>query len=236
MRISQFHTNRKAVNWLVYDIGDRWLEKHTDLYRGLIYDLGCGEAPYKHWFLQFGDRYVGVDWSDSFHNIKADIVANLNEPLPIEDSVADTVLSFSVIEHLSEPQLMLNEAYRILKPGGALILQVPWQWWVHEAPYDFFRYTPYGLTLMLKRAGFTEIEVQPQAGFFTMIIMKLNYFTSRFIYGSHPLRTVALKAIFRLFWYLGQKAAPYLDKLDQNWELEATGYFVTASKTQSAKI
>jgi SAM-dependent methyltransferase len=229
MKISRLHSNRKAHNWLVYDTGDRWLEKHTDWYRGTIYDLGCGEASYKDWFLQFSERYVGVDWSDSFHNIKADIVANLNEPLPIEDAVADTVLSFSVMEHLSEPQLMLKEAFRILKPGGGLILQVPWQWWIHEAPYDFFRYTPYGLRLLLERAGFTEIDVQPQAGFFTMITMKLNYFTSRLVRGPRLLRFV-LKAILSVFWYLGQKAAPYLDKLDRKWELEATGYFVTAKK------
>ena len=229
MKISRIHSNRLEHNWLIYDTGDRWLEKHKALYRGTIYDLGCGEASYKDWFLQYGERYVGVDWSDSFHNIKADIIANLNEPLPIENAVADTVLSFSVMEHLSEPQLMLKEAFRILKPGGALILQVPWQWWIHEAPYDFFRYTPYGLRLLLERAGFAEIDVQPQAGFFTMITMKLNYFTSRLVRGPRLLRVV-LKAILSVFWYLGQKAAPYLDKLDRKWELEATGYFVTAKK------
>lgn len=229
MKISSLHSNRRAHNWLIYDVGDRWLERNVDFYRGVTYDLGCGETPYKKWFLQYVDQYIGVDWSDSLHEIKADIVASLNEPLPIEDHVADTVLSLSVIEHLSEPQLMLNEAYRILKPGGALIMQVPWQWWIHEAPYDFFRYTPYGLRLILERAGFSEISVQPQAGFFTMITMKLNYFSLRLIRGPMVIR-YSLKAFFVIFWYLGQRLAPLLDKLDHMKELEATGYFLTAKK------
>jgi SAM-dependent methyltransferase len=115
---SKHHANRRPHNWIMYDLQDKALFSSIPLFSGDLYDLGCGETPYKDWLLQYVDRYVGVDWSDSFHNIKADIVANLNEPLPIEDAVADTVLSFSVMEHLSEPQLMLKEAFRILKPGG----------------------------------------------------------------------------------------------------------------------
>lgn len=229
MKISQFHTNRRAHNWLIYDIGDRWLEKYSVLYRGTVYDLGCGEAPYKDWFMQFVEQYIGVDWTDSLHNIKADIVVDLNAPLPIDDAVADTVLSFSVMEHLSEPQLMLNEAHRILKPDGSLIMQAPWQWRIHEAPYDFFRYTPYGLRLLLERAGFTEINVQPQAGFFSMMTLKMNYFTRRLVRGPKLFRYPIL-GVLSIFWYLGQKLAPLLDKLDRNWALETTGYFVTAKK------
>ena len=88
--------------------------------------------------LNYASSYLGVDWSDSFHNLSADIQADLNQMLPIESEVADTVVSFSVIEHLHNPQLMLSEAYRILKPNGSFIAQVPWQWGIHEAPYDFF--------------------------------------------------------------------------------------------------
>lgn len=48
MKISSLHSNRRAYNWLVYDNGDRWLERNVDFYRGVTYDLGCGEAPYKN--------------------------------------------------------------------------------------------------------------------------------------------------------------------------------------------
>jgi SAM-dependent methyltransferase len=223
------HPNRKSQNWLAYRIGDKFLKKYIPLYKGALYDLGCGEAPYKTFFLQYAETYVGVDWSGSFHNTKADIVADLNEKLPIEDAIADTVLSLSVMEHLHEPQVMLCEAYRILKPGGAIILQVPWQWWVHEAPFDFFRYTPYGLKYLFEKAGFEEILVEPQSGFFSMWILKANYFTARFVRGPLPVRLL-IKGLLLPFWFLGQWAAPVLDRLDRNWIAESSGYYVTARK------
>ena len=118
MTISQAHPNRRSHNWLIYDIGDAWLTRFKDHCKGHLYDLGCGEMPYKDWLLNYADTYTGVDWGSSLHDLKADILADLNEPLPIENEVADTVISLSVMEHLREPQVFLSEANRILKPGG----------------------------------------------------------------------------------------------------------------------
>ncbi|PPK51363.1 methyltransferase domain-containing protein [Marinobacter persicus] len=229
MTMSQNHSNRQWHNWLVYDIGDHFLAKYSPNYKGTLYDLGAGESPYKDFFLQHADQYIAVDWAGSFHDTKADIAADLNKPLPIDSEVADTVVSLSVLEHLCEPQTMLNEAFRILKPGGGMVLQVPWQWWIHEAPFDFFRYTPYGLKYLFEKAGFVDVTVEPQSGFFTMWILKGNYFSQRFIRGPRPLRAL-VKAALLPFWYLGQKLAPLLDKLDKNWALETSGYYVTAKK------
>jgi SAM-dependent methyltransferase len=229
MKISQRHKNRSAHNWLVYEIGDFFLRKYEGLFKGNLYDLGAGESPYKQYLLQFVDEYIAVDWTESLHDTKADISADLNSPLPIESGVADTVVSFSVIEHLSEPQNMINEAYRILKPGGSMVLQVPWQWQVHEAPYDFFRFTPFGLEYLFEKAGFEDVVVTPQSGFFTTSVLKFNYFTRRIIRGP---KTV--KAIFFLFavpvWTVGQLVSPILDKLDNDWCQESFGYFVVAKK------
>ncbi|MFC6669719.1 class I SAM-dependent methyltransferase [Marinobacterium aestuariivivens] len=227
--ISLNHVNRRAHNWLIYNIGDCSLKKHISLYKGTLYDLGAGESPYKEFFLQHAQQYIAVDWVDSFHDTKSDIIADLNCPLPIDSEVADTVVSLSVMEHLCEPHIMVNEAYRLLKAGGSIVLQVPWQWWIHEAPYDFYRYTPHGLRYILKRAGFVDVTIEPQAGFFTMLALKVNYFSLRFIRGPKLLRLV-IKAVLLPFWYLAQTTAPLLDKLDKDWELEAPGYFVTARK------
>lgn len=227
--ISRNHSNRRAHNWLAYQSRDHFIEKHIPLYQGDLYDLGAGESPYRKFFLGHVRRYIAVDWAGSFHKTDADVVADLNKPLPIESAVADTVISLSVMEHLCEPQMMLNEAFRILKPGGAMVLQVPWQWWIHEAPYDYFRYTPYGLEYMFEKAGFVDVAVAPQSGFFTMWLLKFNYFTLRFIRGPQLLRW-AIKAVLLPIWHLNQKAAPYLDRLDKNWAAETSGYFVTARK------
>ncbi|WP_138380608.1 class I SAM-dependent methyltransferase [Luteithermobacter gelatinilyticus] len=163
--ISANHSNRRHSNWLIYNINDRFLERYSAYYQGVLHDLGCGEAPYKDYFLKYVDQYIAVDWAESMHKADFDIVADLNQVLPIVSETADTVVSLSVMEHLCEPQVMLNEAFRILKPGGAIILQVPWQWKIHEEPYDFFRYTPYGLKYMFEKAGFSSVCVEPQVGF-----------------------------------------------------------------------
>jgi hypothetical protein len=125
--------------------------------------------------------------------------------------------------------VMLGEAFRILRSGGYLVLNVPWQWWIHEAPYDYFRYTPYGLNYLLKKAGFTDIVVEPLGGFFTMLVLKLNYFSLRFILGPAPVRFL-IRSILRMGWFVGQKCAPFLDHLDRNWQLESNAYYVTARK------
>jgi SAM-dependent methyltransferase len=227
---SDNHNNKKPWNWLVYKCNDQFLNKYSHLYKGTMYDLGCGARTYEPYFLQYVPTYIGVDWGASVHDLKAEIVADLNKPLPINNNSADTIVCLSVLEHLCEPQTLVNEAYRILKPGGAIILQVPWQWWIHEAPYDFFRYTPYALKYMFEKAGFTNVEVEPTTGFFSMWFIKMNYFSLRFIKGPKIFRGIK-KAIFLPFWYLGQKIAPTLDrKLDNNWAAEAQGYYVVAKK------
>ena len=175
--------NYLAHNWLAIKKNNETLEKNFKNLKGIVYDLGCGERPYEEDILKVSDKYIGVDWGGTLHKLKADIVSDLNKPLPIESEVADTVTSFQVMEHLCEPQTMLNEAYRILKRDGNIILTVPFQWWVHEAPYDYFRYTPYGLKYMFEKAGFEDIKITPNTGFFSMWILKMNYFSARFIRG-----------------------------------------------------
>jgi len=222
------HPNRRGYNWQMYNSGDRLLVENINYYLGDLYDLGCGEQPYRDWFLQYADTYTGVDWASTFHELKADVVADLNHKLPIKDEVANTVVSLSVMEHLQEPQMFLNEAFRILKPGGAMILQVPFMWWVHEAPHDYYRYTAYGLKYLFEKAGFTRIEVSPQTGFWVMWVLKLNYQSLRLIRGPQVVRTL-ITALLRVGWEVDQRLAVWLDKYWKS-EGESAGYCVLARK------
>jgi SAM-dependent methyltransferase len=196
-------------------------------------DLGCGEAPYKEFFLQYVDKYIGVDWTNSYHDIKADVISDLNDKIALPNEFADVVISISVMEHLHNPEGFLNESYRILKDGGVFILQVPFQWWVHEEPYDYFRYTPYGLNYLLEKAGFREIDIYPTGGFFTMWLLKLNYFLARLLRNRY---TTKLKLDNILYYLLApifvfnQLIAILLDQLDRKKYLESAGYWVVAKK------
>ena len=216
-------------NWLAIKLNNKVIKDNLFRFHGIVYDLGCGTRPYEKDILQVSDQYIGVDWGSTLHTLQADIVTDLNKELPIESNSADCVTSFQVLEHLYEPQMMLKEAHRILKNNGEIFLTVPFQWWVHEAPHDYFRYTPYGLKYLFEKAGFKEIEVKANSGFFTMWILKMNYFSLRLIRGPRILRKV-LKVFFIGFWFVGQKLAPLFDRLDKNWDLETAGFTVVARK------
>ena len=192
-------------------------------YKGRVIDLGCGTAPYKEDILTVADEYIGVDWEKSYHNTsKVDVQADLTKRLPFDDEYADTVVSFQVMEHLPEPSFFLSECYRILKSEGNLFITVPFMWHVHEAPYDYYRYTRYGLEYLLKKNGFVDIDIKENTGFWQMWILKFNYHTSRFARG--PLRYFWIP-----IWWLGQILAPILDKYDRN-ALECASYTVIARK------
>jgi ubiquinone/menaquinone biosynthesis C-methylase UbiE len=71
----------------------------------------------------------------------------------------DAVLSTQVLEHVADPLSVLAEFFRVLKPDGRLWLTAPFVWYLHEEPYDYYRFTSHGLRFLLERAGFIEIEV-----------------------------------------------------------------------------
>lgn len=224
-----YSENRLMHNWLIKKaVNDKVRARLPALKNGHVLDLGCGTRPFDVDILGYANKYVGVDWGNTLHGLRADIVADLNEPLPIPDASFDHVVSFEVLEHLREPQTMLAEAFRILKPGGTITVSTPFMWWVHEAPWDFFRYTRFGHQHLLSKTGFTEIAVQPTTGFWSMWFLKLNYQLARLIRGPRTIRRL-IRAALIPFWWTTQTIAPLLDRI---WpeENETAGYFVTAMK------
>lgn len=234
MKPSSDHPNRRSHNWLVYSRHDRSLARHEHLLSGHVTDLGAGAASYKRWCLESECRYTSVDWSGSMHEGEIDVIANLNEPLPIRSESTDTILCFSVLEHLHDPENILHEASRILRPDGWLLLQVPWQWWIHEEPHDFFRYTPFALRRMLEKNGFDAINVEAQGGVFSTIALKINYFSLRFVKGSKFSRLI-LRALLWLPWQITQVLALLFDLIDLHPSLETPAFFVTARKSASIR-
>ncbi|MFC0263486.1 class I SAM-dependent methyltransferase [Fontibacter flavus] len=225
---SFYHNNRGIHNWVVYEVMDEFITKYSNNYKDILYELGCGTKPYEVYFKQFCEAYIGVDWFETLH-LKAEIIADLNKSFPIEDSAADTLVSFSVMEHLCEPQIFLNESYRILKNGGVFILQVPFMWHVHEEPFDFYRYTKYGLKYMFEKAGYTNIEIEASTGFLVNWVLKLNYQLIRVLQGNSVKKKLQ-RTILRPFIKNNQKFALFLDKRWPKTDKETQGYWVVAKK------
>ncbi len=223
-----YEINYLTHNWALKVKINKLVSQKFEKIKGSVIDLGCGLRPFELDILNYADTYIGVDWTNSLHDSKADIIADLNQPLAIDSQSFDSVVSFEVLEHLCEPQMMLKEANRILKKDGVLILSMPFQWWVHEEPWDYQRFTRYGLEYQLKKAGFTDIVIEETTGFWLMWILKLNYQSIRLIRGPRLVKKTT-KAVLVPFWFSNQWIAIYLDKIWRE-DKETAGYVVTARK------
>lgn len=138
--------------------------------RGSLLDLGCGQKPFGELYAHHCDFAVGADVPASLHGLSHIDVQADGVSLPFQNFTFDVVLCTEVMEHVAEPQRMLCEIYRILKPGGFLILTTPFLVAVHEAPFDFYRYTPHGLRHLLERASFCLLVEETFAEAFGVLI------------------------------------------------------------------
>lgn len=145
--------------------------------KGKLLDIGCGNKPYLPLFFDVLDEYIGLDLPNSGSTNKpknlADVYCSVLK-LPFQSNSFDTVISTQVLEHVAEPKTMLLEAHRVLKGGGYLILTAPMTWGLHEIPYDYYRYTEYGLKYLAEKAGFKIVYIKERFGFWAMIGQRIS--------------------------------------------------------------
>lgn len=157
------------------------IERHA---HGDLIDLGCGHAPLYATYAPRVDSVLLVDWGGTLHrNPFLDLEWDLNKPLPLASESADTVLTTDVLEHIAHPDGFMAEVARLLRPGGVLILGVPFLYRVHEEPYDFHRYTEYRLRMYCEELGLDVLELVPYGGSFEV----LADFTAKHVAFSEPL-------------------------------------------------
>lgn len=127
-------------------------------------DVGCGVRPYETLFPP--GTYTGVDVADSGRpqSLKAPDFFYDGQTLPFPDNSFDGALCTQVLEHVANPAALLDEIHRILKPGGRLVLSAPFLWEEHEEPYDFFRFSSFGIRELLRRCNFGEVVMQKTTG------------------------------------------------------------------------
>lgn len=141
-----------------------------------VLDAGAGETPYKKFFE--GHHYFAVDtqWGDpGWDYSKLDSVGDLTA-LPFNQNSFDRIICTQVLEHVNEPEKVIREFSRTMKKGGCLYLSAPQGWCVHQAPYDYFRYTQYGLEHLLNKTGFKMISATPTCGYYGYLANRLTVF------------------------------------------------------------
>ena len=133
--------------------------------KGIVADVGSGRAPYKAAIEAKSSvtRYLTIDHPEATElyakDYALDVAADICEAIPLEDCSVDTVLLLMVLEHVPQPSAALSELHRILTPGGELILSTVMTHPVHDSPFDFYRYTRFGITRLLDTNGFELVEL-----------------------------------------------------------------------------
>ncbi len=125
---------------------------------GLCLDVGCGDRPYEGLFAL--GQYLGVDVEDSGRPL------SMKQPdrfydgkvLPYANDSFDLVMSTQVLEHVPDPLALLAEMARVCKPGGEIVVSLPFVYQEHEEPFDYYRFTSFGIAELLSRVGLQTVE------------------------------------------------------------------------------
>lgn len=138
------------------------VSKEAKDFTGRTMDFGCGSKPYRRAFVN-SSEYIGVDIETSGHDHKklnstVDIFYD-GETLPFENEHFDSVVAFEVFEHVFTPEVILPEIYRVLREGGRVLVTTPFVWPEHEEPYDYARYSTFGLKHLFEKHGFKVVKV-----------------------------------------------------------------------------
>jgi len=147
--------------WLLQKITREKLGKFLEqqAFTGKTLEVGASFRPQQEYFPNTiaGDisYYPQLDVQYDAHN------------MPFAAEEFECVVCIEVLEHCMEPQRVIDECYRLLKPNGILILTTRFMFPLHDVPHDYFRFTKYGLQHLCRR--FSTVEVEPEAETVTTI-------------------------------------------------------------------
>lgn len=163
----------------VFDLQARsiWIDLHTLLphVSGSVLDVGCGAQPYRRLFSS-AVHYHGIDAYNAksqFGYHVSDTTYYKGDVWPVEDASVDFILCTETLEHVLEPQSFLREAIRCLRPGGVILLTIPFAARWHFIPQDYWRFTPSGLQHLLDGCGFVQTRVYARGNAGTVACYKL---------------------------------------------------------------
>jgi SAM-dependent methyltransferase len=193
----------------------------------IVLDLG-GTKISKRGRFDIEKYHLNVKYLNLTSFKRPDVQANA-ENIPFKNSVFDIIICSELLEHVPNPPSVLMESYRALQNGGLLLICVPFLYRVHADPYDYGRYTDYYWKTVLHQIGFSEIDIQPQGGFFAVMMDSIKIYMNKI--GCHePLAKFKTKLIIRLLtWMWGREKNPIYQE-HPILKSFTTGYGIVAKK------
>lgn len=153
-----------------------------DHVRGVALDIGAGRLAWRSLIAASASRYIATDAFATHPDIA--FLSDVQGNLPIADKTFDSAFCCSVLEHTREPWKAFDEFYRILKPGGKIILSVPFVYYLHGQPNDYFRFTRYGIENLAHKSGFEIVELSVVGGLGHSVLHALSMLTASTLF--HP--------------------------------------------------
>jgi glycosyltransferase involved in cell wall biosynthesis/SAM-dependent methyltransferase len=153
--------------FIVHNAIERALRDVLEEFHGVLLDVGSGTKPYSSFITSENKRvqeYVGLDLKpEAGSQCLPDLIWD-GYTIPFPDNAVSCAMATEVFEHVPDPEKLMTEILRVLKPGGRLFFSVPFLWRLHTVPRDEYRYTPFSLERHLKNAGFSDIILRPLGG------------------------------------------------------------------------
>lgn len=165
--------------------------------KGRLLDFGCGSKPYKELFDV--KEYIGLDIEESGHSHQHEGIDVYYEGsvIPFQDDNFDSIFSSEVFEHIFNLEEILAELHRVLKPGGHMLITLPFVWEEHEIPYDFARYTSFGIEHLLKKNGFEIVTTKKTTNYVETVFQLWNaYVWNTYVHSSNRYLSVFKTVLF----------------------------------------
>lgn len=143
--------------WL---LGSRNVPVGIEGISGRVLDIGAADR----WIesrLPVGVEYLALDYPPTgrdLYGARPDVFGD-GARLPFSDGCFDGVICLEVLEHVTDPAAVLDEIGRVLTSGGRAWLSMPFLYPLHDAPFDFQRYTAYGLQRDARKAGLAIVRL-----------------------------------------------------------------------------
>jgi SAM-dependent methyltransferase len=182
---------------------------------GHVLDVGSGDKPYQQLFKY--KKYVGLDTEKSGHDHKEETIDVLydGKNFPFKEASFDSILSFEVLEHVEDLDLMISEMARVLKKNGKLLITTPFIWNLHEEPYDFRRLTPYGLINIFEKNNFKIKKIEKISNDYSIIFQIMQLYLQEGTFHKNYLTRIFITPIICFYNLLGilSKIFPKTEKI-----------------------
>ena len=167
--------------FLVRKLIKRAVAEAKERFSGTVLDIGCGIMPYREFLLEQPSRvaeYIGVDLETDLYSADVDFRWD-GENIPLQEESVQCAMATEVLEHCSNPRLLLREVERVLVPGGIFFFTVPFVWPLDDVPNDYYRYTSFALRESLEMCSFKDIEINSLGGWDAALAQMIGLWLKR---------------------------------------------------------